>query len=675
MIPEILAPAGSMEALTAAVRCKADAVYFGTDSFNARRNADNFSGEALKQAIDYCHLHSVKCHITLNTLVSDGEFDEVTDVIRRVCDCRADALIIQDLGVAEAVRQICPDIAMHASTQLSTGTPDGIKLLAELGFSRAVLPRELSLGEIEAICASSPIELEMFVHGALCMSVSGQCLLSAMLGSRSGNRGLCAQPCRLPFSAGAGSSEALSLKDLSLIERIPELYCMGVCSFKIEGRMKRPEYVAAAVTACREAVDGSYSESRHSDLEGLFSRSGFTSGYLDKKLGRAMFGKREKENVTSATGELLGKYERLYDKETGIYPTEFYFTAECGSKPTLSVKAESKSVFIQGDCITEKAVKRSLDRETVSAQLSKCGGTVFIPDKIECDIEEGISLPLSVINAMRREALGRLSELLSERDGYTLGSFERTKPVKRSTGKRKLYVQLASPAQLPDRIECDRLFLPLDTDRDMFVKYKADVAVPRGLFSNYGTVLRQLSECPSEYALCNTLDAVALAKRAGKEIIGGPFLNIFNREALSVMKRLGVSAQTLSYELTAKQISALSGQAETGCVVYGRTPLMLTKNCPVRNSIGCAACRNSSGLTDRKGVFFPVRCENGFSQLFNSRPTYMLDRLDEIRGTDFDMLVFTTETADEVSRIISAYTDHSAPSGEFTRGLFVRGVE
>lgn len=675
MRPEILAPVGSMDALVAAVRCGADAVYFGTGNFNARRNAGGFDGEALKKAIDYCHLHSVKCHITLNTLVSDSELDEAVDTVKRTCDARADALILQDLGLAKIVRDICPDISMHASTQLSTGTPEGIKLLAELGFSRAVLPRELSIKEIEKICAVSPIELEMFVHGALCMCVSGQCLLSAMLGSRSGNRGLCAQPCRLPFAAKGGTGTDLSLKDLSVIEHIVELYDMGICSFKIEGRMKRPEYVAAAVTACREAVNGTYTDTRRNDLESLFSRSGFTSGYLDSKLGRNMFGKREKENVASATNDLLKKYGRLYEKENPLYPAEFFFTAHLGEKPTLSVKANGKSVYTENSYICERAINRSLDLDAVKAQLSKCGGTVFWADSIECEIDEGISIPVSVINAMRRDTLETLSVKISERQPYEAKAFSYKKASKADKKDRKLYVQFFSVEQLPDDIKCDRLFLPLDANAELFVKYSAGVAVPRGIFPNYEEIEGRLSACPAEYALCNTLDAVAVAKNAGKKVIGGPFMNIFNSMASDRMAALGAEAQVLSYELTSKQISSLTSGIDIGCVVYGRTPLMLTRNCPIKNGTNCSNCRKSGSLTDRKGISFPVRCENGFSQMFNSRPTYMLDRLGEISGTDFDMLIFTTETKDEVKRILSAYKTKESPEGEFTRGLFTRGVE
>ncbi len=673
--PEILAPAGGEDSLKAAVRCGADAVYFGTGNFNARRNASNFDGESLKSAIDYCHLHSVKCHITLNTLVADSELEDLIKSLKRICDAKADALILQDLGVARLVREICPDIPMHASTQLSTGTPEGIKFLSQLGFSRAVLPRELSKQEIEKIAAVSPIELEAFVHGALCMCVSGQCLLSAMLGSRSGNRGLCAQPCRLPFSAKGGTGSDLSLKDLSLVDRINELYELGVCSFKIEGRMKRPEYVAAAVAACRKSLDGVYSPDDRDELKALFSRSGFTDGYYASGLGRAMFGKREKENVTSATNELLKKYEALYEKENSLYGVEFEFSAKLGEPPVLTASANGKTVSVKSVYICEKAINRSLEKEAVEAQLSKCGGTVFYLGKISCEIEDGISVPLSVINSLRREALNSLSEELSYREPYKINNYSFEKPLGVKAGKRKLYVQFSSPDRIPEAFNCDRLFLPLSADGEIIKKYSAGVIVPRGLFGNSEAILKKLEESPALYALCNTPDAVAVAKKAGKEVIGGPFMNMFNSVALDEARWLGISEQVLSYELTAKQISSISGKIATGCVVYGRTPLMLTRNCPVKNGTDCAKCRQSGELVDRMGVHFPVMCENGFSQLLNSRPTYMLDRLDEIRGTDFDMLVFTTETKEEVSRIIDSYKNKDKPSGEYTRGLFQRGVE
>lgn len=678
MKTEILAPAGSFEALKAAVLSGADAVYFGTGNFNARRNADNFDGEGLKKAIDYCHLHNVKCHITLNTLVKDDELDEVISTIKRTCSLGADALILQDLAAAKLVREICPEVHMHASTQLSTGTPEGLKLLKELGFSRAVLPRELSLEQIKKIAENSPLELEAFVHGALCMCVSGQCLLSAMLGSRSGNRGLCAQPCRLPFAAENGTGTDLSLKDLSLIEEINELSSVGVCSFKIEGRMKRPEYVAAAVTACRESLENIYTAERKDELKSLFSRSGFTKGYYENKLGRDMFGTRQKENVTSATAELLKKYERLYEKEKPVHKVIFEFTARLGERPVLKASAAGFEALCEGDFICEKAINKELDCEKVKAQLEKCGGTVFYANEIKCDIQSGISAPLSVINAMRRSCLEQLENDITESRRRTVDDFSLPlKNSKKSTAKAKkeLYICFNNAEQIPDNISCDRMFLPLDTDADIINRYSSGVIVPRGFFHNPDEIYKKLTASPAEYALCDTLDAVAAAKKAGKKITGGAFLNAFNSVTLSELKKLGVSETVLSYEMTVNHINSLKSEIRTGSVVYGRMPLMLTRNCPVRNGKSCAECNKNSELCDRKGIKFPVVCSNGFSVLLNSRPTYMLDRLSEIKNTDFDVLYFTKESKQQVSSIINAYHNGKAPEFEFTRGLYYRGVE
>lgn len=674
MTAEILAPAGNFDALVAAVRSGADAVYFGTGSFNARRNAGNFDFDGLKNAVDFCHLHSVKCHITLNTLVSDDEFASLEKTVRAICGSGADAVIVQDLGVARAVKSICPEMEMHASTQLSTGTPEGIKALADLGFSRAVLPRELSKAEIKRIADNSPIELEAFVHGALCMCVSGQCLLSAMLGSRSGNRGLCAQPCRLPFHIDGGTGTDLSLKDLSLVEYLSELSDMGIASFKIEGRMKRPEYVAAAVTSCRESLDKAYSQQRKSELKSLFSRSGFTDGYYTSSLDRNMFGKREKENVTSATSDLLKKYAKIYEKERSVHKVDFVFTAYENEAPTLTAKTGSISVFKTADTVCEKAVNRPLTEQTVRAQLEKCGGTVFYPGEIHTDISDGISIPVSAINALRRAAFDSLSQNLTEVPERELHKFDFA-VGDRPLSKKELYLCFSNVGSIPESVSCDRMFLPLDAPADILKKYGAGVSVPRGLFGNYDSVVEKIRKSGAKYALCNTLDAVCAAKQAGVEAIGGPFLNIYNSRSLKALEELGIKETVLSYELTLGQISQLRGNVKRGCAVYGRTPLMLTRNCPVKNAKTCAECKKGSCLTDRKGISFPVICENGFSQLLNSRPTYMLDRLSEIKNTDFDIMFFTLENKRQVQNIISDYKKHSAPDGEFTRGLFYRGVE
>ncbi len=671
---EILAPCGSSEALKAAVRAGADAVYFGTGDFNARRNADNFQGDAIFSAAEECRLHGVRFHITLNTLMGDGETEKFKETLKRTCRVAADALILQDLGALRLARAVCPNMEKHASTQMTVGTKAGLRLLAERGFSRAVLPRELSKDEIADLAKDKPLELEMFIHGAQCMCVSGQCLLSAMLGSRSGNRGLCAQPCRLAFSAQGGTGHDLSLKDLSLIEYIRTLSELGIASFKIEGRMKRPEYVAAAVTACKEALDGAYTDARRQDLASLFSRSGFTDGYYQNQRGKAMFGIRQKENVTAATDSLLKTYEKLYEKERPVFSVDFKLDAEPDKVPTLTAVCNGETVRVSGTVICETAQKVALTAEKAATQLKKCGGTVFFANRVTCNIAENTSLPLSEINQMRRAALASFTEKIAQANPIEVKDFNFTvKPHTVQTVKRVVRVREVS--QIPENAAFDRLFLPLGTENAVLERYGAGVYLPRGLFGTETEILLKLQKSAARYVLCDTLDAVAIGRRTDKEIIGGAFLNLFNTLALEEAAELGLSSAVLSHELTTAQIAALGGELPRGVCVYGRTPLMLTRNCPVRNGKSCGECKRQSALRDRKGIEFPVRCENGFAEIFNSRPTYMADRLSEIRNVDFYFFDFTVEPKEECARILDAYTKELPPTGEYTRGFFYRGVE
>lgn len=674
--PEILAPCGGFPALLAALRCGADAVYFGFGAFNARRNAANFSDEEAKKALRLCRLHGVRAHITLNTLVSDDELKNLAETLKRTCREAADALILQDLGVIRLARTLYPDLPRHASTQMTVGTPAGLSLLSERGFSRAVLPRELTKTEIAELSENAPLELEAFVHGALCMCVSGQCLLSAMLGSRSGNRGLCAQPCRLPFAADGGTGHDLSLKDLSLIDNLPELVKLGVCSFKIEGRMKRPEYVAAAVTACREALAGNYNDTREADLEALFSRSGFTDGYFENNRGKAMFGTRKKENVTAATNTLLKSYEKLYEKECAVRPVQFEFTAKINDAPRLVAVCDGHSVTVFGDTLCEPAKTRPLTEETVEKQLQKCGGTVFFAKEIQYHIDENIALPLSELNALRRKALDALTEALSAPKPYKINEMPLLDAFPaHKAGTKKWYFRFRDASAIPENLQFDRLFLPLSTPKQTLAKHHAGVYLPRGLFGSQKQTLKALRESGAPYALCDTLDAVAIAKEAGTEIIGGPFLNLFNTLALKEAEEIGVSEATVSYELTVNQINRLGGDLPRGVCVYGRTPLMLTRNCPIKNGMTCAQCGRKQSITDRKGIAFPVRCENGFSEIFNSRPTCLSDRLQELQNIDFYLLDFTTENKAECRQIIENYRRGAPADGAYTRGLYYRGVE
>lgn len=406
---EILAPAGSGESLVAAVRSGADAVYLGGESFHARLGAANFDAQALEEAVRYCHARGVKVYQTLNTLVFDDELSRLAEALKSACAAGVDALIVQDLAVAELAKTHAPELPLHASTQMSVHNTAGVRVLEELGFHRVVLARELSSVEIGRISANCNLELECFVHGALCMSVSGQCYLSSMIGGRSGNRGRCAQPCRLPFSAG-DRTHALSLKDLSLVDRIRELAAAGVCSFKIEGRMKRPEYVAAAVTACRRALRGEPPDLE--TLEAVFSRNGFTQGYFEGELGRGMFGVRRKEDVRSAQG-VLGRLAPLYKEERQAVPVDFVLRMKRGKPAVLEAADRSGNRSVADGPVPAEAKTAPTTPERAVAALSKTGGTFFTAGHCAFDIDGGLMLPAAALNAMRREALAELAGLRS----------------------------------------------------------------------------------------------------------------------------------------------------------------------------------------------------------------------------------------------------------------------
>jgi len=681
-VVEVLAPAGTYEAVEAAVRCGAHAVYLGGKVLNARRNAGNFSFEELKSAVEYCHVRGTKVYLTLNTLASDAELkNDVQCAVRDACQAGVDALIIQDMGVFRLAKMCAPTMPLHASTQMSVHTLAGVKQLAEMGFSRAVLARELSLDEIEYIVKNSPIDIEVFVHGALCMCVSGQCLMSAMLGSRSANRGLCAQPCRLPFAAPDGTGNDLSLKDLSAVDYLEKLCEIGVKSFKIEGRMKRPEYVAAAVTACRKALKNENDAVLRDQLRGVFSRSGFTYGYLTGELGRDMFGIRRKDDVTAAA-PVLKELARLYEKETPRVGVDFMFCAYEGETASLSAKAGNKSAFVLGEVEAQPAQNVPLTHEKVSQQLEKCGGTPFFVSSIEMDIDENISLPLSSINALRRAAFDKLYEELKCPYNHAFRAINVENYVKKVKNPQ-FFARFSKFEQAKAVWEnVEKIILPLSQAAKSAEKNAAKTVaeIPRVFFGKEDAVLEKLAALKQlgvEWAACSTLDAVYLAKKAQMRIMLSMGSNVFNSMSAAQAEELGAEKIVLSPELTLMQASKVGGKSEKGLIVYGKLPLMITRNCPVKNGTDCAHCGGKRKLMDRLGVQFPVVCENGYSQVLNSRPIYMADRLNETSFVDFNLLWFTDESAEECAKVMDMYMS-SAPAPDtkdFTRGLYYRGVE
>ena len=516
---EILAPAGGFDSVIAAVRSGADAVYVGGKSFSARASAQNFDFEQLRDAVRYCHIHGVKLYLTINTIVFDDEFEDLKQAVTEAARADVDALIVQNMGVARLAQRIAPDLPLHASTQMSVHTSSGVRALYELGFKRVVLAREMSREEIKK-AAEVPVELEVFVHGALCMSVSGQCYFSAMIGSRSGNRGACAQTCRLPFTVSNGKGKyALSLKDNSIIPYLNELEEIGVASAKIEGRMKRPEYVSAAVSACREQRDlGFVSDETAELLRGVFSRTGFTDGYYTGRIGRGMFGTRTKDDVVSADDKLLSKIRAGYNKEVQNIPVTMEFTARLNENPTLKISDGGHTVTKQSDVICEQAQNVALSAEKCKAQLSKTGSTAYNVNEIYIEVDDDVSIPISALNSLRRECTDELDSLRGTAHHYTINEVDISgdfAPYNKSDDKTRASVRgtKISPAFKGYEL----VFVPLFSDIRELERLKTEgynigVEVPRGMFGReeqIETQLKRVKEIGITDALCHNIGALS----------------------------------------------------------------------------------------------------------------------------------------------------------------------
>lgn len=663
---EILAPAGSMESLIAGVRCGANAVYLGVKDINARRGATNFDFDELNKAVVYCHQRAVKVYLTLNILISDSEMKTAYDTVKRALKCGVDAFIVQDLGLAQMIKNHFPQARLHASTQCSVNSPEGFKALEEMGFVRAVVPREMSLDEIKKIKKSTSMELEMFVHGALCMCVSGQCYLSAMLGGRSGNRGLCAQPCRLSFSADKSSSCDLSLKDLSLIEHMEEIEQAGIASLKIEGRMKRPEYVAGAVTGCKKALDKALGDNDRDRLRAVFSRTGFTDGYFTG-IRRDMFGTRQKEDVIGAR-DVLKELSHLYDNENPLLPISLKFRCRQGEPISLEAEARGKSVTVFGD-EPERAINKPMTEDTVKQRLGKLGNTQYYLQSIEIELDNGLIVSAGSLNALRRGAVERLDEEKSIE--------VKAKPlcVVPSGNKDEIpyyTARFANPEAIPSRHPFERIFIPIWSSNEDFIRLNAGVEIPRGMFSAEDKIKQRLKELKAigvKNALCSNLGAYKAAGDLGLKPYGDFGLNVYNSECA---RRF--NSPIISFEATLKQANSISAN-DTGIIGYGKLPLMLTRNCPVKNRIGCEKCKKQGALTDRKGFEFKVVCSSyPCVELLNPIPLYLGDRQEEIK-VDFIHFYFTDESAQEVADIIDAFEKGRTIDGKYTRGLYYRGVQ
>lgn len=674
---EILAPVGAQEQLKAAVRCGADAVYLGAGNFNARRNADNFSGDELKSAIDYCHLRNVKVYITLNTLVFDRELQSLYDTIKLIAQSGADAVIVQDFAVAEAVKKICPTLPLHASTQMAVHNVSGAKLLEELGFSRIVLARELSFQEIKTIREAIKAELEVFVHGAHCMSASGNCYLSAILGERSGNRGLCAQGCRLNWISQHGREYALSLKDMSYLDSINDLRDIGIESFKIEGRMKRPEYVAAAVTSLSKALAGQPYDK--DTLRSVFSRNGFTDGYLKGKRDISMFGYRGKDDVTSASNVLKG-LEALYKNDIHPIEVEASLCLTENEPAVLTMKAQGKSVCVTGD-IAETPRTAPLPEEIARRSVAKLGDTSFSLCKFNLENSHNLTLSASSINSMRREACCRLEATLTQ-GNHTVNDTPIPKPNPHICEKPLQYrIRLQSFNQYSDSLsDAEFIILPIEE----ILKHKSALSCIKPLIiaelpsliypqkeAKIIELLKELKALGINHTACGNIGALKLCKDMGFIIHGTHALNITNEESLKFYKKLGLNDATLSFELSEKSIKNIGSDTKRGGYIYGYLPLMLMRACPQKSENGCGNCNGSTLLTDRKNTKFPLICHNKeYTTLHNSVPLYIGDK--NLDSLDFATLYFTTESAEQCADIFRITKKKQTINGKKTNGLFAR---
>ena len=686
---EILAPVGNEEMLRAAVFSGADAVYLGFSGFNARTSANNFNADTLKDAVSFCHARGVAVHVALNTTVYGGELPALEQAIRAVAASGADAVICQDLAVATLIGKIAPQLPRHGSTQMSVHSLQGALELKELGFTRVVLARELSMPEVEHITKHCGIETECFVHGALCMCVSGQCYMSAFLGGRSGNRGSCAGPCRLPFEANAlpegkpGRLHHLSLKDNSVIDKLDKLQALGVASAKIEGRLRTPEYVAAAVSACLAGREGrAYDRDL---LKNAFSRSGFTSGYLDGKIDGTMFGVRSEADAEQ-TKKTLPMLRELYRRERSRVPVKMKLEIEEGGEKLTVTDADGSKAFAYGDAEPQPA--RTDPTESLHRSLAKTGGTPFAVEDQDITVEMDGGpwfIPGSAVNELRREALDALlkkREVL--RPWPTTEEHVPALPLRTLPPHRTLRARFESWEQVPERAldSIEYLILPIAQADRVPREWRAKtlLELPRVMFGKLeeDTARRIAATQDAGFAGYEVSNIAHLRLCRGLPMSGSFGLNITNQLAAQFYADNGLGSMLILPEVKDSDISTIAPThngrpVPTGVLVYGHMPLMITRACPLQNIHDCAHCDKTGVLTDRKAKKFPVRCGLGVRTIYNPVPIYMGDKPGALT-VDYGVAYFTLESREKAAKILEMIRTHAPFEGDFTRGLYFKGT-
>jgi putative protease len=684
---ELLAPVGGTAQLKAAVQSGADAVYLGASSFSARAGAGNFSYEELSEAVKYCHMYGVKVHCALNTLIKENELEQAVETARAINRCGVDAIIIQDMGLAEYIGKILPDIELHASTQMTVTSLEGVRYLEEKGFSRVVLARELSMKEIETIVKGAKAEIEVFVHGAICMCYSGQCLMSSVLGGRSGNRGRCAQPCRLPYDLlehgkKCDGAYVLSPKDMSLINHIAELKRIGVASLKIEGRLKTPEYVSAVTGVYRKYLDNTRAVSAEdmTELKNAFSRSGFTDGYFTGKLGEDMMAHDNPANNSGSTYTAAAK-ERAAGKTVRRIPISMFASIANGEPLRVTAyDSEGHCVSCESKTAAETAVNHPMTDMRLKEQLSKLGATPFEAVDINVEADENITIPIKDINETRRQVCAELENVLSYQEekrelDYAM-TFENGAPLKELRLTAEVMTKEQGMAVLAVG-GVERIYAPTGVAEEL-AKYAEDTEI----VTKTVDIFRPESINTENVSV----SSAAAVRYYGEKARYGDFrLNIYNSQTARLFGNL--SCVTLSPELNIREISELTAHlssVETEIIGYGHIPLMLMRNCPVKAMGRCGKKKAIYSLKDRKNMEFPLMCSDGCRMiLLNSKPIYTADMIEDIKKLkiNYIRLHFTVEKSEQCGKIVDVY--RKALRGEkaeamadntFTRGHLRRGV-
>ncbi len=675
---ELLSPAGSFESLKAAVNYGADAVYVGGSRYSARSSAQNFNDEELLSAVEYCHLRGVKLYVCTNTLLQESELSQAMDFVRYAYKIGVDALIVQDLGLIRRIRQELPDFPLHGSTQMTVLNHQGVNTLAELGLERVVLAREVTEQGLRSITEKTKTELEYFVHGALCISYSGQCLMSSILGGRSGNRGGCAQPCRLPYTLlknGKPASETLPLmcpKDLCLAGDVQTLAKMGITSLKIEGRMKSPEYVAMVTQVYRQALSGTVTETDIQNMLKFFSRGGSCRGYFDGPKYGEMMDIKDKPKIAGSLPELVQKQK--------VSPVALSLSAQVGEPLALTIAYGDETVSVSG-AVCEKAHTKATDKERMEQQIAKLGGTPFYAASVSVITCGQAAVPVSALNELRRQAVADLEDAICAKYCRALPKQTPAElPARSEKPQPKLSAEVMTKEQLSAAKEMgiERVYVP----HQLLSKVEG---IPE-VFTLLPPISREGEPILAEGDKICIQNIGQLSSCRGKSLAAGHRLNVTNSESVAFLQENGINCVTLSPELNLKQMARLCRRTvgDLEVIAYGRLPLMLTENCVIKSTLGRCECDKASfSLRDRKNEIFPVhplRCGN---VIYNSKPIYMADRMNELTvlPVRYVKLCFTTEKFAETKQVLTEYQkamagkEVKAPDGGYTRGHFYRGVQ